>query len=137
MWSTTTSPTVRLSQQRPQRGVFLSAIHLQDTKCKICTIWYNTKALHQVRQSRVVVIFVPVVKRYSRDHSGTNTQSMCALRGGVGGWEAIFRNSGGVQGTMGWCEIAQCVSGSRFVLSCRTNAFFSFFFYWTSSHSLS
>lgn len=32
-------------------------------------------------------------------------------RGGgwLEGWEAIFRNSGGVQGTMGWCEKAQCV----------------------------
>lgn len=34
------------------------------------------------------------------------------LRGGVGGWEAIFRNSGGVQETMGWCKEAQYVPGS-------------------------
>lgn len=43
----------------------------------------------------------------------------CTLGGG--GWEAIFRNSVGVQGTMGWCEKAQCAPGSCFSLSCCAN----------------
>lgn len=73
-------------------------------------------AFHQVWQAWAVDVFVPVVKRYSRAHS-------LRWAGGVGGWEAIFRNSGGAQGTIGWCEKAQCVPGSRFSLSCCANVF--------------
>ncbi len=38
-------------------------------------------AFHQVWQAWAVVVFVPVVKRYSRAHSGTNAQCMYAGRG--------------------------------------------------------
>ena len=78
-------------------------------------------AFHQVWQAWTVVVFVPVVKRYSRAHSGTNAPTLGG--GGIEGWEAIFRNSGGEQGTMGWCEKAQCVPGSCFCLSCCANVF--------------
>lgn len=80
---------------KDRRGVSSSKpVICKTLTAKTALTGFYTKALHQVRQSRLVVNFVPVVKRYSRDHSGTNTQSMCALRGGVGGWEAIFRNPG-------------------------------------------
>lgn len=101
MLSATIPTTLRLSRHRPHGEVF-SSRHSRSLLMDSFAQWPYTGS---GSRTGAVAVLVPVVKR--------ETAEQCTMQeGACGGWEAIFRNSGGVQGTMGWCENSQCVPGS-------------------------
>lgn len=94
------SPSLYLITYRPQKGVFLSASHLQymlgsDTHCKNSIY---TMAFYQVWQAWAVEVFVPVVKRYSRACSGINAPT---LGGGCSRMRSNFQKFRGRAGNHG------------------------------------
>lgn len=63
----------------------------------------------------MIAVFCHMTAKTSQSFFWHGCVMHVCVRGGVGGWEAIFRNSGGVQETMGWCKEAQHVPGSLYV----------------------
>lgn len=106
--------------QRIVESTILSTVQLYltpDHRCKS-----SSKAFTESKQETFYLINLVLTEwlQFSCHTIAKTSQSFfwhgcvthVCLRGGVGGWEAIFRNSGGVQETMGWCKEAQYVPGS-------------------------